>query len=323
MGQITALPPLTPELKAELERAARCDLPVLLEGETGTGKTYLATVIHRLSDRARGPFIEQNCGALPPTLIEAELFGRERGAYTDARDSAAGLVEMANRGTLLLDEIGELAPPDQVKLLSVLEKRSVRRVGGRREIPVDVRFLFATNRDLFAAVDQALFRSDLYYRCCGVRVRVPPLRVRPDFEAVVLHVLANVLEELKGESSDVLIDEEAAAVLRAYSWPGNIRELRHVLTQAVISRRSGRITRKDLPAELHRPRVPADRHSTRRRRYTAPSSAKEERAIIVDALRRARGNKTRAAEIIGLSRSTLWERLHRYGITERDWQTDV
>jgi transcriptional regulator with GAF, ATPase, and Fis domain len=296
-------------LHAVADRVARSPLSVLLLGDTGVGKGVLARRIHDRSPRAARRFLELNCAALPEPLLESELFGHERGAFTGAVDTSPGLLELANGGTMLLDEVGELPLPVQAKLLRVIEDRLVLRVGGRVPRAVDVRFIAATNRNLAAEVARGAFRQDLYYRLTGITLVVPPLRERLDeLEGLAGLFLAEASAELKRGSCPAL-SGEALRRLREHPWPGNVRELRHALHRAVALCDGAEIAPEhlllDTPAPDTGPRPPA-----------APAlepRAAAERDRIREALERCAGNQTRAARLLGMSRTTLAARLTAYG----------
>jgi len=282
------------------DRVASKDVSVLITGESGTGKELLARRIHQKSTRARGPFVGVNCAALPESLAESELFGHERGAFTGAERQRAGRFEEANKGTLLLDEIGDLPASIQAKLLRALEEHVVRRVGGSRDVPVDVRIIAATNRDLAAAVEKAAFRSDLFFRLAVVQLELPPLRERIDEIPQLAASLLQTLARRHGHGRAALSDE-AMAALRAYDWPGNIRELRNTIERAVVIRGDAPIRVEDL--SLHRAAAPAR------------TVEQAEREVTLDALRRADGNREAAAKLLGVSVRTLYYRLRKLGLT--------
>ncbi|HWP36307.1 MAG TPA: sigma-54 dependent transcriptional regulator, partial [Gemmatimonadales bacterium] len=222
---------------------------VLVRGESGVGKEVVAQAIHARSPRADGPFLEVNCTALPETLLESELFGHERGAFTDAKERKQGLLELADGGTVLLDEIGDLAPGAQAKLLRFLETRTFKRVGGVRDITVNVRIIASTNRDLEAAVRDGSFRRDLFYRLNVVPIVIPPLRERPeDVEPLAQFFLEQMTTRLRRPART--ISKEAVAVLERYAWPGNVRELRNVIERAVILEEASQVQPEHLPDEL-------------------------------------------------------------------------
>ena len=283
-----------------LERIAPSPINVLFLGETGVGKGLLAAELHRLSPRASGPFVALNCAELAESLLEAELFGHERGAFTGAVTAKPGLIDSANGGTLFLDEVGEMPLSVQAKLLRVLEERQVRRVGSVKSHPVDIRVVSATNVDLQAAIEAGKFRRDLYFRLDGVSLVVPPLKERPgELEGLVRVFLTQAAEQAGRAVPEVT--PEAWAALRRYSWPGNVRELRNAIERAVVLCTSGVITPELLPAEKPRSMLYAE--------ATAPPG---ERERIEEALLRCGGNQTRAAKELGISRRTLVSRLAKY-----------
>ncbi|MBI2893410.1 MAG: sigma 54-interacting transcriptional regulator [Deltaproteobacteria bacterium] len=310
-----------------VERVAPSELSVLVLGETGVGKEVVAEAIHRMSSRSRGSLLKLNCGALPRALLEGELFGHDRGAFTGATEAKPGLFEAAGGGTVFLDEIGEIPLDIQVALLRVVEDKKVLRVGGREPRPVDVRFVAATNRDLRADVKAGLFRSDLYFRLNGVSIMVPPLRQRVCEIEGLTALFASRAAEAAGRRAPRL-SPEALAVLEAYSWPGNLRELKNAVERAVVlCSDEGAIAPSHLPAEIHerssRPTFPgigAAAGSTSRA-STPPGPAplrgeveELERRRILAALERCSGNQTRAAELLGMPRRTFVKRLDAYGI---------
>jgi PAS domain S-box-containing protein len=277
---------------------------VLLLGETGVGKSWLARRIHEQSPRKDRPFFEINCAALAPQLLESELFGHEKGAFTGATGLKRGLVETAEGGTLFLDEVGELSSSVQAQLLTFLDGKTFRRVGGTRILSADVRLVAATNIDLKKAVAVGTFRSDLFYRLSVVPIRVPPLRERRDELADLAQGILNALGRRSGRV-DLALTPEAAEVLAAYDWPGNIRELRNALERALIMGSSGAITPDDLPNEICEPR----RSGRVRAGEVAQSLEEVEREQILRALRQTGGNRTKAAEVLGISRATMKRRL--------------
>ncbi len=285
------------------ERIASGRISVLILGETGVGKEVLARTIHDRSPRANKPFLPLNCSALSESLLESELFGHEKGAFTGADRDKRGLLETADGGTVFLDEIGELPVAMQVKLLRVLEERSVMRVGGVESRPIDVRFVAATHRDLEARIAEGAFREDLYFRLNGATLVIPPLRERTDeIEPLARAFAAEVAQEMSHASAPEL-SREALDALRAYRWPGNIRELRNVIERAVLLAGDAPIAHGHLPME--KLRAPgADKN--------APPAAEKQR--IMDALAQCGGNQTRAAKLLGISRRTLVKRLDQHGI---------
>lgn len=308
--------PLPRDVIRFARRAARRPDPVLILGETGSGKTHLARLIHRLSERAGAPLICVSLGSIAESLFERELFGHVRGAFTDARESAAGLFEAAHGGTLVLDEIGELPLGLQPKLLSVLEDGRVRRLGSARDVAVDVRVIAATNVDLEAMMRERRFRADLFFRLAVLTVRVPPLRERVDQLEAIARIL---LERSARERPAPRISEAALAALRGYDWPGNIRELDSALRWATTFCDGDVIDVGDLPAKLRERGAKgrlarAGGGDTAVRRYVAPREPVRERDMIVRALREEGGNRARAARRLGMSRATFYTKLLRFGI---------
>lgn len=304
---------LTRRMREFVERAARCAEPVLLFGETGSGKTYLARLIHESGARARRPFQAVNCTAIPEALFERELFGHVRGAFTGARQSSIGLVEAASGGTLFLDEIGELPLTMQSKLLTALEEHWVRRLGATTVIPIDVRVITATNASLTEMVQLRRFRHDLYHRIAVLTFRVPSLRERGDEFPQLVNYL---LRRASTGGAPPIVSDDAYKLLAAYDWPGNIRELDNVLRRAVIFAEGGTIRPQDLAEEI-RDRRHLHRHdggaSNRpvSARYQWTGTPDEELRRVHDALTAESGNRTRAARRLGMSRSTLWVKIQR------------
>ncbi len=291
------------------ERVARGTISVLLLGETGAGKEILAQAIHRYSPRASAPFVSLNCAALSPTLLESELFGYEKGAFTGADQPKAGLLESANGGTVFLDELGELPPEIQAKLLRVLEQRQVLRVGSVKPRPIDVRFVSATNRDLEQAIETGGFRADLYYRLNGVVMRIPPLRERPnEIQPLAKIFLARAAEGL-ALSVPPTLTPRALELLQRYQWPGNIRELRNVMERAVLLTTSDVVEVEHLPVDKMRSEILPEPSASV---TPAPADPDDERAMIVRALEDCVGNQTRAAKMLGIARGTLIARMDKY-----------
>ena len=291
--------------------AGSADTSVLLLGESGTGKSFIAQMIHARSPRGRGPFVEINAAGLSATFLDSELFGHERGAFTDAREMKRGLFEVADRGTLFLDEIGDLAPELQPKLLKVLETRSFRRLGGTREMQVDVRLVAATNKDLQAEVKAGRFREDLFYRLSVFPLEVPPLRDRSRED--VLELAHRFLRELgqRHRNSPTELSAKAAEVLSGYAWPGNVRELKNALERAlVLAAGSPRIEPEHLPPTLKAPGAP---RAAREEPSILPLEEVERRHI-ERTLFLLGGNRTSAAEKLGISRSTLHTKIQQYGL---------
>ena len=294
-------------LLTQLPRIAASGLPVLLLGETGTGKELVSRALHAWSSRRRLPFVAQNCGATPDTLIESELFGHARGAFTGAFGDRTGLFEAAEGGTLLLDEIGDASPMLQMKLLRVLQEGEARRVGDSRVRRVDVRIIAATHRVLERAVAQGTFRADLFFRLAAVRLRLPSLRERGrDVLLLARHFLARAAAR-NGSAPPELAPELADQLLRQ-SWPGNVRELSNACAFAIgVGGARGRV------GPEHWPDAPFAEAVAEGTGLHAETRALEERRLR-EALRRTRGNKTQAARALGLSRQGLLKKLHRYGL---------
>jgi DNA-binding NtrC family response regulator len=304
-----------------VEQIAVSDISVLLLGETGAGKEVFARAIHRCSPRASGPFIELNCAALTEQLLESELFGHEKGAFTNAVAAKPGLLEVAHGGTLFLDEIGDMPLTTQVKLLRAIEDSQLRRVGGLKSRSIDVRFVAATNSDIEVMVARNTFRSDLFFRLNGVTILIPPLRERlgelePLSRAFIKHAA-------RGNARPSLTPE-ALAVMRAYAWPGNVRELKHVIERAVLLCQNGSIQAEHVSVKTSRP-TPAPPELAPREGATreVPPLARprkgsdEERAWIMRALEQTNGNQTLAAKMLGISRRTLVNRLSDYSHDQR------
>jgi DNA-binding NtrC family response regulator len=281
------------------------DSTVLITGESGVGKERVARLIHDESARSAGPFVAINCGAVPETLLESELFGHVRGAFTGATQDRPGLFEAAHGGTLLLDEIGEVPPAMQVKLLRVLQDREVRRVGENRSRPVNVRILAATNRDLAAEINAARFRQDLYYRLRVVEIRVPPLRERRDDVLPLARLFLQAAAERTGRRPSGFTPDAAQQLLR-YAWPGNVRELENAIERATVLATTARIGVEDLPAEVGR--AVADRVVPGETR----TLAEVERDYILAVLRAEGGNRKKAAAALGIGEATLYRKLKDY-----------
>jgi len=297
--------------------AAAARVPVLIHGESGTGKERVAQAIHRLSSRAAGPWVTLNCSALSEGLLESEMFGHEKGAFTDAKNAKRGLLELADGGTLFLDEIGDLSLTLQPKLLRAIETQTFRRVGGQKELQVDVRFVAATNRDLARMVKLGTFREDLYYRLNVGSIEMPPLRARTeDIAQLSRHFLAAAARTMKQPVAT--LDRSCCQLLEQYAWPGNVRELRNVLERALILSAGGTITPTHLPKEIS----VAARQSTPASDDTSASLAEIEKRHIRRVLTAQRGNKTRAAKDLGISRLTLRTKITDYGWAEFINQAD-
>ncbi|MGB3087427.1 MAG: sigma-54 dependent transcriptional regulator, partial [Phycisphaerae bacterium] len=289
---------------------------ILLQGESGTGKDLAAKTIHFNSARAERPFMNITCTALPESLLESELFGHERGAFTDAYQRKQGLFELADGGTIYLDEIGDMPPALQAKLLRFIEEKVFRRVGGTEDIRVDVRIIAATHRDLRALVEQGHFRQDLFYRLNIFPVTLPPLRDRPeDIPPLAEHFIRQYNREFHKNVTGV--ESAAMAVMQAYHWPGNVRELRNLIERAVLLARGGRLTLADLPMESKRPAAPAasdEASSTVRLGPEGLDINEVERTLIRQALEKTGGNKTRAAKLLRMTRDQLRYRMQKHGL---------
>jgi two-component system NtrC family response regulator len=289
-------------------RLADTRSPVLLEGESGTGKDLVAHWLHYGGARREGPFIKVHCPSIPGELLESELFGHEKGAFTDARQAKAGKVEMAASGTLYFDQIQDLVPPLQAKLLRVIEERQFERVGGTRTLEVDVRFVASVNVDLAEAVRAGRFREDLFHRLNVVPLKLEPLRSRrEDVQPLALAFLAR--ERERGTTAATGFTPEAADLLRGYHWPGNVRELRSLVERVAIAVPEGEIGPRALPPAILE--QPATLWAGRERR---PSLRDVELAYIRFVLEATAGSQTRAAAVLGISRKALWEKRRRYGI---------
>ncbi len=305
----------SPAMRRVLElarRVAPTDATVLITGESGTGKELLAHFIQEQSKRSGGPLLAINCGALPESLLESELFGHTRGAFTGATSDKKGLFEAAAGGTLFLDEIGETSPAVQVKLLRALQEHAVRPVGATRDVRVDARIIAATNRDLEAMVEGGTFRKDLFYRIRVVVLEVPPLRERRE-EILLLarqFIARTCAEHSCGPCS---LSPEALDLLMAHDWPGNVRELENAIERAVLlAEGRPKIEAADLPPEIRGPRA-----IRRSRSETIPTLAEVERRHVLATLQHFDGNRTKTAKALGIGESTLWRKLKAYGAAGR------
>jgi two-component system response regulator FlrC len=303
-AEMVAVDPATRELLRQLEQVAPTSATVLLLGESGTGKEVAARLVHERSPRADGPFVAVNCAAVSPQLVESEMFGHEKGAFTGATERRRGRFELADGGTLFLDEVAELPPGLQAKLLRVLQERRFERVGGTREIHVDVRVVAATNRDLEEERRSGRFRDDLYHRLAVFPLRLPPLRERPaDIEPLADHLLQRIARDLG--LRHVELDPSARARLRAHAWPGNVRELSNALERAAIVRRGQPVRGEDLL--LGTPSAPSTAAAFRLRDL--------EREAIRQALAATDGHRKQAAERLGIGLRTLYEKIREYGLS--------
>jgi transcriptional regulator with PAS, ATPase and Fis domain len=297
-------------------RVAPTGANVLVTGESGAGKDALAAFIHARSPRSEGPLVKIDCAALPRELLEAELFGYERGAFTGATEGRPGRLEAAHKGTLVLDEIAHLTTDAQAKLLRVIEGREFERLGGRKTIRVDARLVALTNVDLDDAVRRRAFREDLFYRLNVVRVHVPPLRERREDVEKLARSFLKIYSAKHGRAVASL-SSEALAILKAYDWPGNVRELANTVERAVIVAADGPVNAADLP-EAMRASV-----ELRRRARQRPTLAELEADYVKETLAATKGNKAAAARLLGISRKNLYEKLARYAAAEAGKKTDL
>lgn len=298
------------DVHATIARAAPTLATVLIRGETGTGKELVARAIHEQSPRAAKPFVKVHCAALPDQLLESELFGYEKGAFTGASARKPGRIELAEGGTLFLDEIGDVSPATQVKLLRILQDREYERLGGTQTLKADVRFVAATHRDLDQMISHGEFREDLYYRLNVVPILVPPLRERSEqIEALALRACeeASQLNRCSGKR----LSRGALAALRKHPWPGNVRQLRNVIERLVVLTEADEITEQEVTREFTRHPMPS-----RVGGETTFDSARQEaeRVVLVRALERAGNNRALAARVLGISRRTLYNRLEKFGL---------
>ena len=290
-----------------VRRVSRTDATVLLRGESGTGKEVVAQTIHALSPRRGAPFVCVNCAAMPEALLESELFGHEKGAFTGAIERRVGRFEQANGGTIFLDEVGEMSPGTQAKILRVLEEREFQRVGGTRSLRVDVRLIASTNRDLEAAIEQEAFRRDLYYRLKVIEIVLPPLRERrDDIPLLCEHFLSETAREMARQPP--AIDPAALAALQTYPWPGNVRELRNVLERAIVLGVGARLLASHLPREVRQG------HAADMALSEELSLAETERRHVAEVLALTRWNKSRAAALMRISRPRLDRKIRDYGL---------
>ena len=312
LGELVGGSKAMQEVMRTIEMAAPSSASVLITGETGSGKEIVARTIHKLSPRAAGPFVAINCSAIPETLMESEIFGHERGAFTGAAERRVGCFELADGGTLLLDEIGEMPAPTQAKLLRVLEDRKVRRLGSKTETPVDVRVLAATNKDPEQAVASGGLRQDLFFRLNVFHIHLPPLREhKEDIPLLAEHILRDV--NAKHQKNVRGIGAEVLDIFMSHTWPGNIRELRNVLERAAIMSEKELVSRSSLPGEFGKvaAKSPGDLSTIRFPIGTTVDAM--ERELILQTLQATGNNKTRAAELLGVSLKTLHNKLKEYG----------
>ena len=309
LGELVGLSKTMQDVMRQVEMAAPSTASVLITGETGSGKEIVARTIHQLSPRVDRPFVAINCSAIPESLMESEVFGHERGAFTGAAERRMGCFELADGGTLLLDEIGEMPAPTQAKLLRVLEDHKIRRLGSKVETPVDVRVLAATNKDPLDAVAQKQLRQDLYFRLNVFHIHLPALRDhKEDLPGLVENLLRDI--DAKHELQVTGVNNDVMELFRAYHWPGNVRELRNVLERAAIAGERGLIAKAHLPADFGRTTALSGLTGLRFPVGTTVDAA--ERELIVQTLAATNNNKTRAAELLGISLKTLHNKLKEY-----------
>ena len=304
--------PLIQRIQMLVRKVAATDATVLISGESGTGKELIARNIHTLSNRKEGPFIALNCGAIPGELLESELFGHERGAFTGAVGSRPGMFQVARGGTIFLDEVAEMSPPLQVKLLRVLQEREFRPVGSDRSMKTDVRVIAASNKELFDEVGKGRFREDLFYRLQVIPIRLPPLRDRrSDIPLLIDHFLAKV--NVRRPQGPVRLSEEARVQLWEYDWPGNVRELENVIEQLVVLADGDTVSADQLPPSVRRfvsgKRTPTPTLDDNFDFNQAVEAFEDQ--LIHEALRKSGGNKQAAARMLGLKRTTLVAKLRR------------
>jgi len=299
--------PVMQNLFEMIDNVAQSDTPVMIQGESGSGKELVARAIHRASQRSDKPYVKVNCAALNENLLESELFGHVKGAYTGADRTRVGRFEAAHEGTIFLDEVGDIPPAIQVKLLRVLEERRIERVGDNRAIPVDVRIITATHKDLESLIRQGLFREDLFFRINVFPLTCPPLRNRSEDIPLIAQSFIRRNAVSTGKKILGLTPETLEAFTR-YEWPGNVRELRNAIEYAFVLCQSGGIGVQHLPQRI----VGGDR--ARELACKEDSACNEDRDELIEILRRTEGNQSKAAEILGVSRVTIWKRMKKYGI---------
>jgi DNA-binding NtrC family response regulator len=294
------------DIIARLEQIAPSPAFILLQGESGTGKTQLARYIHARSERANGPYVEVNCAAIPQSLIESELFGHVKGAFTGAHQRREGRFQAANGGTLFLDEISEVPIDLQAKLLRAVQDQCFEMVGSDKTVQVDVRVITASNRNLREAVDDGSFRADLYYRLAVIPIHIPALHERPgDIPLLVEHFSKQLAE--RGYQKDIEWRPDAMSLMMNYPWPGNVRELRNAIEHGIICAEDGIVTLNSLPQDMH---------NNDMGRTSDINQLEVQRTEIIAALKGARGNRAEAAETLGINRTTLWRRMQKLGIKE-------
>lgn len=296
-----------------IDNAADSDAPLAVFGESGAGKELAAKAVHEQGKRRDRPYIKVNCAALNEALLESELFGHVRGAFTGAGQGRIGRFEAANGGSIFLDEIGDLPMITQVKLLRALEEKVIERVGDNQSVPVDVRIITATNRNLEAMVREGAFRQDLYYRINVIPVTIPPLRARIEDVPLLAESFFRTLQ-LKSGKDIRSVSPRAMDLLMAYSWPGNVRELRSAFEYAFVTCRTTSIEPEDLPSAILQGQALVNNPAADSSRRHSGDRGQRRKQELIAALREAEGNQSRAAEILGISRVTVWNRMKRYGL---------
>ncbi|MGN0704573.1 MAG: sigma-54-dependent transcriptional regulator [Lentihominibacter sp.] len=317
--RVSSKSPAMQEVITLARRVAQSDATVLVLGETGTGKEVISTAIHNWSRRKDNPIIKVNCGAIPDNLLESELFGYEKGAFTGAATTKPGRFEFADGGTIFLDEIGDISPSIQVKLLRVLQEKTFERLGGVRTIKADVRVIAATNKDLKEAVQKGEFREDLYYRLNVVPIRLVPLRERKEDIDDLVEYFLHSAAEISGSSRPKKVSEAAMERLRNYYWPGNIRELENIIERCVVITPDDVIGEDSLPAEILSYRgenVPEEDGAKGTKELLNEAIDDKEKEVIIKVLRENNGNKTKSALALGISRRSLHRKIQKYGITD-------
>lgn len=305
-GLITSDPGML-KICQKIERVASTDATVALLGESGTGKEVLAKALHELSDRRENRLVAVNCAAIPESLLEAELFGYEKGAFTGATKQTPGKIEHASGGTFFLDEIGDLPLALQAKLLRFIQERVIERIGGREEIPVDVRIICATHQNLKDMITAGTFREDLYYRLCEINIRIPPLRDRIGDAVLLAHHFRNLFRA-KEKRQSLNFSQDALDTINHHSWPGNVRELENCIKRAVIMAEGPQITAEDLGLQpVTNPEKPVTLREVRE---------KAENEILIETLALADGNIAKAAELLGITRPTLYDLINRHGLNK-------
>jgi PAS domain S-box-containing protein len=309
VGLVTQDPQML-EITAKLDQIARTNASVLLQGESGTGKSLLARMLHRKSQRSKEPMVEVNCAAIPESLLESELFGHVKGAFTGAVQDRPGRLQAANGGTLFLDEISEIPLHLQPKLLKALEEQRFQMVGSDRNVEVDVRIIAASNQNVREMVDEGRFRADLYYRLAVIPIEVPALRQRPgDIPLLIRHVCDQLVS--RGYPDGIHCDSASMRMMMDYPWPGNVRELTNAVEHAMILAENNVVTPLCLPHDIRRH---SERNVNGNGAHSPMSELDLQRQEILDALNQSNGNRAEAARLLSIDRSTLWRRMHRLGL---------